>query len=498
MPKQKASTSTTWTATVVGSLLFAGGLANCLRSHRYGGLQDSSRSHQKYSAISSSLQPDLPRARPTHSPSPTSDSHQPPPTPSTTPGLADYVRIALENNPNIHASFERWQASIHRISQAQRLPEPTISFGYFLQSVETRIGPQQARISLQQAFPWPTTRIASTDAASATARAMGKRLEAQTLAEMQGVAVAYWNLWQLRATRATHREHLEVIRGLSEAVRARLSVGTAMLADVQQIDLAAARLEDLIRGMDEAELGAEAQLRAAMGVDAPFSVPTPDQPKDATTPVESVETLVDFVRTHPLIDSHGLQAEAAQDIAEAEYAERFPSFTLGADWLITGKASEAGIARSGQDALMVSIGVLIPLWQGIYTDNKHAAEAESRAQRATQRSLIEKAKAELISTLATLRDATRRIELYRVTLVPQAETAYQSVLGAYTVGRGTVAQTLLSQRDLLELRIELERARADHARTQARLEALVGRQLFSANAQSKLPSENTDEPHRHN
>ena len=74
----------------------------------------------------------------------------------------------------------------------------------------------------------------------------------------------------------------------------------------------------------------------------------------------------------------------------------------------------------------------------------------------------------------------RRTALYRGTLVPQAESAYDSVLGAYTVGRGTVAQALLAQRDLLELRVELDRARADHGRAWARLEEIAGREVRRA------------------
>ena len=139
-----------------------------------------------------------------------------------------------------------------------------------------------------------------------------------------------------------------------------------------------------------------------------------------------------------------------------------------------------GVAGSGRDAIIVGAGVRLPLWQGSYSEGIQAAQAESRAQRAERRALVERAEAELAATLANLRDATRRVELYRVTLVPQAETAYESVLGAYTVGQGAIAQALLSQRDLLELRIELERARADHARTWARLEELTARELTAA------------------
>ena len=458
----------------VSAVALTGGLAGCAGTYESAVRHDLVRAEREYA-----FAPEPAAAR-------SADRES---TSSVEAGLPGYLRLALENNPDVRAGFERWQASVHRISRARRLPEPTIGFGYFVQSVETRVGPQQARLSLQQAFPWPTRLSAGADAASAQARAMQRRFEAQALSVAQRVEVAYWNLWQIRTTRSIHREHLDVIRGLSESVRARMSTGVATLADLQQIDLAAARIADNIRGMDEAERGAEAVLRAAIGVVADYPVPTPDEPAAAGMPADSPEGLSASARAHPMIDSLGLLAEASEATARAEGAERFPSFTVGADWIITGDAAMPGVEGSGRDAVIVGAGIRIPLWQGSYSDSIEAAEAESRAHLADQRSLVDRAEAELASTLANLRDATRRVDLYRVTLVPQAETAYESVLGSYTVGRGTVAQALLSQRDLLELRIELERARADHARTWARLEELVGRELTPAVRPDSPPGE---------
>lgn len=399
------------------------------------------------------------------------------PSPSTAANLPEYERLAVERNPGLQAAFERWQASVHRISRSRRLPEPTLSFGYFVRSVETRVGPQQARVGVQQRFPWPTRLTAGADAASAQARSMQRRFEARALSVTRRVATAYWNLWQIRTTRVIHRDHLAVVRGLSESVRARISTGAATLADLQQIDLAAARLEDNILGMDEAERGAQARLRAEIGVGPDFPVPTPDPPGAARMPRDSDESLSTMVRSHPAITSVEALADSSDAAARASGAARLPSLTLGADWIITGEATMPGVQNSGQDSIVVAAGLKLPLWQGSYSDEVEAAQADSRAHRAEQRSLLERAEARVSATLANLRDSVRRVELYRSTLVPQAETVHESVLGSYTVGRGTVAQTLLSQRDLLELRIELEQARADHARTWATLEELVGQAL---------------------
>ena len=70
------------------------------------------------------------------------------------PTLRDYQRFALQNNPAIKAIYARWQAAIEQIRVVKGLPDPKISFGYFLENIETAIGPQQFKIGLFQMIPW--------------------------------------------------------------------------------------------------------------------------------------------------------------------------------------------------------------------------------------------------------------------------------------------------------------------------------------------------------
>ena len=56
--------------------------------------------------------------------------------------LEDYVRIAMENNPGVEAARQSWMAAYRRLDQVTALPDPRLTIGYFLESVETRVGPQ--------------------------------------------------------------------------------------------------------------------------------------------------------------------------------------------------------------------------------------------------------------------------------------------------------------------------------------------------------------------
>ena len=93
--------------------------------------------------------------------------------------LESYIAYALKNSPALEALFERWQAGINRIAGARRLPDPVISYAYYIRNVETKVGPQRHRLSLKQTFPWPTKFSAGADAVAAKAEALERRFVGQ-------------------------------------------------------------------------------------------------------------------------------------------------------------------------------------------------------------------------------------------------------------------------------------------------------------------------------
>ena len=64
-----------------------------------------------------------------------------------------YLTTAAENNPELKARFNEYMAALEQVPQVKSLADPRIAFGYFIQPVETRVGPQNAKISIDQMFP---------------------------------------------------------------------------------------------------------------------------------------------------------------------------------------------------------------------------------------------------------------------------------------------------------------------------------------------------------
>ena len=404
----------------------------------------------------------------------------PPEVPGLDGTLNGYLAFALKHSPETRAAFERWRSATLKISRARRLPEPSLTFGYFVRSVETRVGPQRFKVGISQTFPWPTKLSAGSDAAAERARAFGRAFDAEVLSIKRNVAMAYWLLWLVHEEHRLKTEHDAVLESLAGAVRGRLKTGAAALAELNQIELSIARHHDHHGQHKEQAHKVSAMLLAAIGVDgSEQNVKATDRPHPGL-PGDADENLRVLAREHPHIMRHEHLAASEMHRAESERAERYPRFRLGVDFIETGNAAMPGVADSGKDPIMVMAGISLPLWGGSYSDSIDSAKAASAAHQADKEAATRSAERMFAAALSDVRDAQRRIDLYEKTLVPQAETTFQAVLGGYQTGRSTVAAVILAQRDLLELQIEHARARAKHARAWASLEYSVGTELDSA------------------
>lgn len=380
--------------------------------------------------------------------------------------LASYVRYAAAESPGLRAAYDRWRAAALRIDPARRPPDPTVMYGFYF-------GPNMHRASVSQELPWPARLGAAADAQSMRALAAQRRFEAQLLAVRMEVARAYWRLWEVRASRSVQREQQALLGALSEAVRGRVEVGQATLADLAQIDLARSRLDDADQRLAEEERAREAALRAVIGAPAGAAMATTEAPPEPVLPAEDTAALAAEAREHPYVRAFLAMSEASGAEARAVEAERFPRLRVSVEAMIDHERGSG--AQSPMEGVIASVGLSIPLWQDAYASAQRAAEADADADRADAQAAGDAAVAELEQALSSVRDSHRRTRLYEGTLLPQAQSAYESVIGAYVTGRGSIAQTSLAQRDLLELALELVRARAEHGAAWARLDRAVGR-----------------------
>ena len=125
--------------------------------------------------------------------------------------LEEYFKIAAENNPGLLSQYKEFEAVLQKVPQVSTLPDPSLSFGYFVSPVETRVGPQKARFSLTQMFPWFGPLKAQGDAAALMAEAKYQSfLDAKNKLYYE-VSAAYFPLYELQEWMKIEERNIEIL-----------------------------------------------------------------------------------------------------------------------------------------------------------------------------------------------------------------------------------------------------------------------------------------------
>jgi len=397
------------------------------------------------------------------------------PSPSV-PTLDEYLRYALLHNPGLEAAFKRWKAALERVPQVRSLPDPKLSYAYYIERVETRVGPQRHRVGLAQVFPWFGKLRLRGDVALAEAEAAYRRFESERLKLFFEVKDAYYELAYLARAVAITQENMDLAKYLEGVALSRYRVGAAQHADVIRAQVELGKLEDKLRTLRDLKEPIVAKLNAALNRPPATAVPWP---RDIHT--EHVEANDELIlawmrETNP--ELKGLEADIAKQRAAVDLAKKnyYPDITLGVDYIDTGSA-RIHTSDSGKDPVLAKVSINLPIWYAKYRASEREAKARLRAARRSVQNRGNALSAQVKLTLFKFRDAERKIDLYRDTLVPKARQSLRATETAYKGGKMNFLDLVDAQRVLLVFQLAYERALADRAQRLAELEMLVGREL---------------------
>ena len=395
--------------------------------------------------------------------------------------LTDYLRYAALNSPRLEAAFNRWRAAAERVPQATAYPDPQMTYAYYIERVETRVGPQRHRIGLRQTFPWYGTRGLRGDAALARAEAARHQFEKAKLALYYEVKRHYCELGYLARAISITEETARLVQHLEQTARSRYRVAAAEHAHVIRAQVELGKLEDEVQTLRELRAPLAAKLNALLNRPPDTVVPWPREL--ALEPLaDGDERILAWTRdASPDLSSRRADVQQRRTQLSLARRSRYPDLTLGLDYIDTGSA-RTRTSDSGKDPVLATLSLNLPIWARKSRAAEREAEAELRRATFSVQDAANQLAADVKLTLYRLRDAERKITLYRDTLIPKAAESLHATEAAYRTGKTDFIGLLDSERMLLSFRLMHERAKADYAQRLAELEMLVGRHL-SADAE---------------
>lgn len=371
--------------------------------------------------------------------------------------LNRYLATAAENNPALKARFNEYLAALEIAPQVRALPDPQVAFGYFISPVETRVGPQQLKLSASQFFPWFGTLQAKENVAIQAAKAKYELFEETKSKLFNEVKSTYFNLYFNKKAIAITLENIEILNSFQRLAVVKVEAGTVSPVDEYRINMEINDLENQLALLKDKHTFLEAAFNNLLNVDDQ-KVETPDDlwtDNFSLSKQDALDSIFQF--NHQLL---GLEFQQEALAAKKEVARLIgkPGFKAGFDYTIVGKGDNN---MAGTDAFVFpSIGLTIPLYR-----NKYKAMVQEVVYLETAKSKEKENQMNVLETLfeggwKDYLDGDRRIELYHSQL-NLAQKSINLLETEYATGNKNFEEILRMERKVLKYNLELEKAKSD-------------------------------------
>lgn len=391
--------------------------------------------------------------------------------------IDDYLKIAAENNPGLQVKFSEYMAALEKIPQVGALPDPQIAFGYFIQPVETRVGPQQARFSFGQMFPWFGTLNAKEDVATEMAKAKYEMFEEAKSRLFYDIKSTWYNLYFTQSAINITKKNIDILNTFQKLALVKIQAGKASAVDELRVEMEILDLENqLLLLLDKLETQKIA-FNNLLNVESSTEIVIPEL-LDTPEMDLSRQAILDSIRynNHQVLQFEFTEASFEyQQIVAKKIGN--PNFSIGLDYIMVGESSNSLLpaSESGKDAIFLpKVGITIPLYRKKYTSMVKEAVFMQEATR--------NQKTEKINVLETVyekantdyQDSKRRIGLHKKQL-ELAGKALRILESEYATDGKNFEEILRMERKVLMHSLELEKSRSDLNASVAFINYLMGK-----------------------
>lgn len=396
--------------------------------------------------------------------------------------IEDYQEIAAENNPEVRSAFHQYLASLEEPDQIGTLPDPEVAFAYFISPIETRLGPQQARISLTQMFPWFGTLGDKREIASIQAKAHFETFRETRNRVFYQIEKAFLDLYELDRSIGIAEENLEILNSLVEISLRRYETNQATQVDVLRAQIEQEDLKTQLALLQDNRSVLEQRISELLDDPEHIQIHAPDTLQTDLLLDDSQSLRNQLIQENPTLSRLRYQEESSKEMKQLAAKDGKPSFGIGADYIFTGERSDmSGLTDNGKDALIARASFRIPLFRNKYNSKVQQAEQNIQSVQMEISSKENSLETNLDESLRDYYDAERRFQLYDQTQIQRVNQALTIMMQAYSTDSSNFEEILRMQRKLLDYQLSKIQALTDMHKAMAYIEYLTGQNNINPN-----------------
>jgi cobalt-zinc-cadmium efflux system outer membrane protein len=383
--------------------------------------------------------------------------------------LGPLVQEAIQNNPEIAATREEVQAMKERAPQVGTLADPELKVQLWNTPDSLNVTKTQTVIyGMAQQFPFPGLLSKKAEVATREAEQAGQRLAAKEREITAAVKVAFFELLYAHKAIEVHHEQITLLRQFFEIANAKYRVGTRTQVDVLRAQVELSKLLQHLPILNQRQQTAQAHLNTILDRDphAPLGLPRAPHPQPLT---QSLEELQDHaLRLRPELQEADLAVARFQSATQLARLQYYPHLRMELQrW--QNYNTDDGFGGN------VMVNIPFAFWtKPKYDAGVREAAAQVRSAQAKQQTLVTLTRFQIKDLVVQIQATQEVLELYRTTVLPQAQQVLQAAHAGYRTDRTDFLDLIDAERALITFRLEYIRALVNREQQVAQLERTIG------------------------
>lgn len=391
---------------------------------------------------------------------------------SSNENLNTLVKEALQNNPQLKAARSQTLAEQTKVTQVTAWDPPQVGISFFqtpIQYLNPITNGMETDYYIQQTFPFPGKLGNMGNAAVNNAQMYNEQYNELKNKIINDLKSYYYELYFVEKKIEINKENQALLKQLNDITLKQYEVGTGKQADVLRAQTELSTLiNDGINLLNE-KRNFETMINIILSRPVNSSLPEIADILD-TIPDWTYDQIADLAfQNRPEIKAMEFNVEMNKSELKASKLEYYPDFMV--------QLMYKNMSNTTNDFWSAMVGVNIPLafWsKGKFTGKVQENEINISTADEQLSAAKNMAAGDVQNALIKIESNKNLIDLYKNTVIPQAEQTLQSTLAAYQTGKTEFLMFIDAYKTVLSSKLDYYMAQMNYMQSQALLEQAVG------------------------
>ncbi len=393
-------------------------------------------------------------------------------TESGSESLNNLVKEAIQNNPQLKAARSQTLAEQTKVKQVTAWDPPQVGISFYqtpIQYLNPITNGMETDYYVQQMFPFPGKLGNMGDAASNNANMFGEQYTALKNKIINDLKSNYYMLFFVEKKIEINKENQDLLKQLNAIALKQYEVGTGKQADVLRAQTELSTLVNDGINLLKEKRNVETMINTILSRPVDSPLPEINDIQD-TIPNWTYEQLSQLAfQNRPELKAMQFNVDMNKAELKASKFEYYPDFMV--------QLMYKNMANTSNDFWSAMVGVNIPLafWsKDKFTGKVQENEININTAQEQKNAMKNMIASDVQNALIKIESNKNLIDLYKSTVIPQAEQTLQTTLAEYQTGKTEFLMFIDAYKMVLKSKLDYYMSVMSYMQSQALLEQAVG------------------------